>query len=89
MTMCSLDLFLCCTSLLAVLTFLVLWKIKQLSKVDNNHVTEPPRPKIVIDHGKALYQLVKFRVRFKKKLRRIRERNQTQQMDQVKLGNFG
>ena len=37
-------------------------------------VASPSGPKVVIDHGKALCQMVKFSIRFKRKLRRLREK---------------
>eukprot|EP00088_Acartia_fossae_P068696 TRINITY_DN876_c0_g1_i1.p1 TRINITY_DN876_c0_g1~~TRINITY_DN876_c0_g1_i1.p1 ORF type:complete len:114 (-),score=10.52 TRINITY_DN876_c0_g1_i1:170-511(-) len=43
----------------------------QINKSRGEH-----EPKIVIDRGKALCQMVKFKVRFQRKVKRFRERKQ-------------
>ena len=43
----------------------------QINKSQSEH-----EPKIVIDPGKALCQMVKFKVRFQRKVKRFRERKQ-------------
>ena len=88
MTIWSLDPFSCCITSIAALLTWMLWKYKW-ENVDNSPVDEQSPPRVVIDHGKALFQMVKFRIRFKQKLRRIRERKQIHAFSQENSETLG